>query len=198
MADQSKKVAGSTTTTSRRAALRGILATGGSVLAARSMPEAWTRPVVDIALAPVHAQATTCGSVACGLQISVNWNTDGDDIDLGVSFQGAQVTGKAGAGGIPCLVHGGDVVPPDNLSTDTDFRETISNPSGFLAPGLYRVFVRFIPEDDTGNVQSVSGTIRTTCAGNFPYSAFISTQTSPVSRTVAEFEVESDGNINFL
>src|SRR5690606_27027324 len=42
----------------RRRLLKGIVAGGGTIAAGASLPERWTRPVVEAASLPAHAQTT--------------------------------------------------------------------------------------------------------------------------------------------
>lgn len=126
----------------RRRLLKSISAVGGIAVSAKAIPGSWTRPVVDSVLLPVHAQTSkdACGPVECNLAISMNYSTNDDDWDLVISLNGQQLSGKSG--NIACLVHAGDETPPLNTGPELDFRETITNPSGFLAVGNYRVFAR--------------------------------------------------------
>ena len=49
---------------SRRKLLKAVAAAGGGVVAARSLPTRWTRPLVDAVIIPVHAQASgSCATV---------------------------------------------------------------------------------------------------------------------------------------
>lgn len=45
---------------SRRNLLKTIMAGSGAVVAAKSLPESWTKPVVDSVILPSHAQTSPC------------------------------------------------------------------------------------------------------------------------------------------
>ena len=47
---------------SRRKLLKSIAAGSGAVVAGKSLPENWTKPVVDSVLLPTHAQTSPCTS----------------------------------------------------------------------------------------------------------------------------------------
>lgn len=52
------ETAGETGTPARRRLLAALVGVGGAYAAGKSLPERWTRPVVDTVLLPAHAQAT--------------------------------------------------------------------------------------------------------------------------------------------
>lgn len=72
----------------RRRLLRSVAA-GGAAVSVKALPEQWARPVLDVAMLPVHAQ-TTCQarSLDCALvNSSYDTNTVSGDYDLdGPSF----------------------------------------------------------------------------------------------------------------
>ena len=45
---------------SRRKLLKSIAAGSGAVIAGKSLPESWVKPVVDSVMLPAHAQTSTC------------------------------------------------------------------------------------------------------------------------------------------
>ncbi len=47
---------------SRRKLLKSIAAGSGAVVAGKSLPESWSKPIVDSVLLPVHAETTSTGS----------------------------------------------------------------------------------------------------------------------------------------
>lgn len=57
----------------RRKLLKSIAAGSGAVIAGRSLPESWSRPVVDSVLLPVHAQ--TSGAVYSGTGLVTGWDS---------------------------------------------------------------------------------------------------------------------------
>jgi len=48
--------------TSRRKLLKSIAAGSGAVIAGKSLPESWSRPIVDSVMLPAHAQLSSCAS----------------------------------------------------------------------------------------------------------------------------------------
>jgi len=45
---------------SRRKLLKSIAAGSGAVVAGKSLPESWTKPIVDSVMLPAHAQTSAC------------------------------------------------------------------------------------------------------------------------------------------
>jgi len=70
----------------RRKLLKSIAAGSGAVIAGKSMPEGWTRPVVDSVLLPVHAQT----SILAVASVTVQTDTDEpeDEIALVIDNSG--------------------------------------------------------------------------------------------------------------
>ncbi len=56
---------------SRRKLLKTIVAGGGVVLAGKTIPKSWSRPVVDSVMLPAHAQTST----ACAIAGLFCWST---------------------------------------------------------------------------------------------------------------------------
>jgi len=82
----------------RRKLLKSIAAGSGAVIAGKSMPEGWTKPVVDSVLLPVHAQTSILD------QASVTWidQSEGpeDEIFLNVDGQGNYSMTTSNSGGV--------------------------------------------------------------------------------------------------
>ena len=66
----------------RRKLLKSIAAGSGAVIAGKSLPESWSKPVVDSVMLPVHAQTSPCtpclvaalyceGSTGTGITVDV-------------------------------------------------------------------------------------------------------------------------------
>jgi hypothetical protein len=87
---------------SRRKLLKSIAAGSGAIVAGKSLPESWSRPVVDSVVLPAHAQTSGCtitmvvldpagAPVPSGTQI---YNA-GEEY----TFTGTVIPAEAGAGG---------------------------------------------------------------------------------------------------
>jgi hypothetical protein len=60
---------------SRRTALKTIFAAGGAAVAAKSLPERWSKPIVEAVVLPAHAQATascSCAFITVGVNALAN------------------------------------------------------------------------------------------------------------------------------
>ena len=57
---------------SRRKLLKSIAAGSGAIVAAKSLPESWSKPVVDSVMLPVHAQTSPSQSIFFGASQSDN------------------------------------------------------------------------------------------------------------------------------
>jgi hypothetical protein len=65
---------------SRRKLLKTLVTGGGAVVAAKTLPSEWTRPIVDRIILPVHAQST--GMLTLNAQVEVqNFDSDADGTD---------------------------------------------------------------------------------------------------------------------
>lgn len=180
----------------RRRLLKAMGAAGGIVAGARTLPPTWTQPVVDGVLLPAHAQ-TSPGEcpVRCSLAISMNFSTDDDDWDLVIALNGNTLSGKGG--NVPCLVHAGDRTPPGVQAGDENFREIITNPSGFLAPGAYRVFARLASTETAPANQSLTGSI-SVCGESDDYAISPNSFFSGDTITIRRFEITAGGSANLL
>jgi len=58
---------------SRRKLLKSIAAGSGAIVAGKSLPESWSRPVVDSVMLPVHAQ-TSCSPTVVQIPANVEVN----------------------------------------------------------------------------------------------------------------------------
>jgi hypothetical protein len=124
---------------SRRKILKSIAAGSGAVIAGKSLPDQWTKPIVDAALLPAHAQTSGCSS----LVISMSWAalTPGTlDVDLELDTPGgSHIAPKLANGDLQgqTLQHDGDDPGIGDAGT-----ETISPISTGVTAGTYTVFVR--------------------------------------------------------
>ena len=96
---------------SRRKLLKSIAAGGGAIVAGKSLPENWKKPVVDSVLLPAHAQTspaptTTAAPTSCTIAMVV-FDAAGapvpsgsliDDLNL-YTFTGTVTPAAVGAGG---------------------------------------------------------------------------------------------------
>jgi hypothetical protein len=122
---------------SRRKLLKSIAAGSGAVIAGKSLPEQWSRPIVDVALLPAHAQTSGCSS----LLISLSWISDGTvDVDLELDTPGGSHIAAKLVNGVQqgqTLQHDGD-----DLGFGDEGTETISPITTGVTAGTYTVFVR--------------------------------------------------------
>ena len=122
---------------SRRKLLKSIAAGSGAVIAGKSLPESWSRPVVDSVILPVHAQTSPSTPPNPGTPpitpttltpLTFLLDTDGSDTGLScgatlssaVLYRGRlQITPNPGAGQtVQYQLGGGD--PIQNTSTDAN------------------------------------------------------------------------------
>jgi len=132
----------------RRRLLKTIAGTGGAIAAGSMLPEKWTRPVVDQALLPAHAQTSVCTEI-CDMNISLEW--DGpttatplptDDVDLELETPGGNRIAPKAANGVlqgNCVAHQGDERAQPGT---TGIVERIQNIGAGVTPGHYAVFAR--------------------------------------------------------
>lgn len=72
---------------SRRKLLKSVAAGSGAIVAGKSLPESWSRPVVDSVMLPAHAQTSTKAS--CGpITATANEGSDTDDDQVNVIYDG--------------------------------------------------------------------------------------------------------------
>ena len=64
---------------SRRKLLKSIAAGSGAIVAGKSLPESWSRPVVDSVMLPAHAQTSTEASCGPITATAVEFLDDDDD-----------------------------------------------------------------------------------------------------------------------
>lgn len=65
---------------SRRKLFKSIAAGSGAIVAGKSLPESWSRPVVDSVMLPVHARTTGCG--VTGITVSMYLVGIGDQLPV--------------------------------------------------------------------------------------------------------------------
>ena len=86
---------------SRRKLLKSIAAGRGAIVAGKSLPENWTKPVVDSVLLPAHAQTSGCTITMVVLDAAGALVPSGSLIDDGnlYTFTGTVTPAEVGAGG---------------------------------------------------------------------------------------------------
>lgn len=73
---------------SRRKLLKSLAAGSGAVVAGKSLPKEWSKPVVDSVMLPAHAETTNCcESIFCSFSRT-------DNSSLGITVEGAQLSGR--------------------------------------------------------------------------------------------------------
>ena len=72
---------------SRRKLLKTLAAGGGVAVTGGSLPQSWTKPVVNSVLLPVHA-VTTCAGQTCNSRFSGTGDYDGDNAE-GAGYYGS-------------------------------------------------------------------------------------------------------------
>lgn len=99
---------------SRRQLLKASVAGTGALVAGKSLPDQWSRPVVDSVMLPAHAQTSLAG-VGGGLMLSLENGVSADE------FIFDSLIPSANAGALPsesmvtaeCCCSGGDDTPVD-------------------------------------------------------------------------------------
>ena len=79
----------------RRKLLKSVTAGGSVLIIGKSLPESWTKPVIDVALLPAHAQMSTCAdlvnSTPSSLSVESLSNAAGNDLDgIQITFNGCE------------------------------------------------------------------------------------------------------------
>ena len=105
---------------SRRKLLKSIAAGSAVIVAGKSLPENWTKPVVDSVMLPAHAQT----SIICTIDITYAISVPGGDVDGSYSYNIYNYPG------------GWNEVPPVSVNFSTSVNLTIPIA---LAPGQYEV-----------------------------------------------------------
>ena len=107
---------------SRRKLLKSIAAGSGAIVAGKSLPQSWSRPVVDSVMLPAHAQT----SQICTIDITWEITVTGGSL-ISPSSYGYRILNHPG---------GWNEVPPleVDMSSSVNRTESIT-----LAPGQYRV-----------------------------------------------------------
>lgn len=105
---------------SRRKLLKSVAAGSGAIVAGKSLPESWSRPVVDSVMLPAHAQTSPPSSLSCSpSSVSTTAVSDDSQDDIYIIFDGTTVcTVERGADDLPDsptdAVIGIDADPGDN------------------------------------------------------------------------------------
>ena len=96
---------------SRRKLLKSIAAGSGAVVAGKSLPESWTRPVVDSVMLPAHAQTSLLTFFGPANEIGGNYES-GDKPLLANAMEtmvpDAQAGGNFEQNGTLCIIDNGD------------------------------------------------------------------------------------------
>jgi hypothetical protein len=123
----------------RRKILKTIAGASGAIVAGGMLPDKWSRPMVDAALLPAHAQTSFC-TEPCTLNIEIEWYTAIDG-DLLLETPGGTMIDPKATTQSQCLQHDGDRYDGDGGEGD-DQIETISTIGTGVNPGTYRLYFR--------------------------------------------------------
>ena len=110
---------------SRRKLLKSIAAGSGAIVAGKSLPETWARPVVDSVLLPVHAQTSGGFAGAAGgvtASISKESNLYAKLMD--------RIVEPAHANGGPTFTYKADVCVDDNGNGTANVKTVVSRSNG--------------------------------------------------------------------
>lgn len=109
---------------SRRKLLKSIAAGSGAIVAGKSLPESWSRPVVDSVMLPAHAQTSLISCSPDPLTVVSNEPTGGTDRDaIAILFDG-RTTCTLQAGDGPSDVGSPNII----FMADTDRDEDTWDP----------------------------------------------------------------------
>ena len=128
---------------SRRKLLKSIAAGSGAIIAGKSLPESWSKPVVDSVMLPAHAQTSIICTIDITYQITVNPPIDGS--------YGYSISYYPG---------GGFAVPPVNVLYTSSVTQTYSHT---LAPGQYVVSGGAGADSPVGSGGTASGQTSVSC-----------------------------------
>jgi hypothetical protein len=132
---------------SRRKLLKSIAAGSGAIVAGKSLPESWNRPVVDTVILPAHAQTSLMSSSGEGQVTRAAIDSESDSL-LARTISNLIPEARAGAG-----VSGGIFICVRHLSdTQADFEAMVvyGNDCDFS----YRYFASNVP---VGNETDMEG-----------------------------------------
>ena len=110
---------------SRRKLLKSIAAGSGAIVAGKSLPESWSRPIVDSVMLPAHAQtsptppAATYEFVCSEFVVRTGVTCGPDEISYGVSGEVAASDGSSleGVSLTVYYINGLNPTPPNNATT---------------------------------------------------------------------------------
>lgn len=102
----------------RRKLLKSVAIGSGAIITGKTLPENWTKPVVDSVLLPAHAQATTC--TPCLDAASYCAGSGGGSLVVSVAVDGTVTVTHS-------VVNGTDTVDP---CTGGDFSVSESSTGG--------------------------------------------------------------------
>lgn len=162
---------------SRRKLLKSIAAGSGAIVAGKSLPESWSRPVVESVLLPAHAQTST--APACTITVLVAGIPDGSSaVTQNTSISGT-ITPNPGADVSVLIELDFDGVFSGNTtSTTTD------------ASGNYAWPTYFFGSTPVGTVEALRVTASPSCSGNWSATHVAVTGTGTV--TTAPISIGGD------
>lgn len=155
----------------RRDSLRKLLAGGGIVIGAESLPGSWSRPLIDSVVLPAHAQTSLADP--CSLDITET----SSGVDVIVNGFVSPPTGGVEVEILVELLSGGSVVDSDTTTATTDSNGQYTSPSVALtgAGTDVRATTSLNGADEAVCQQPLSGSTTTTSTTS---TTFTSTTTS--------------------
>jgi hypothetical protein len=149
----------------RRKLLKSIAAGSSAIIAGKSLPENWSRPVVDAVMLPAHAQTSPAPEPQCeqnplSFTAEFGWNDgSGEDVlfVLNPGFDGASDTAALGAGGTfggSLYASGGNCANGNPVEQDGTYNGTLNTTTGAVSGSFtHRILC--------------GGTVICTASGNF-------------------------------
>ena len=162
---------------SRRKLLKSIAAGSGAIVAGKSLPESWSRPVVDSVMLPAHAETS--------MRI---FGADNEPLMIGSIFESAsdsmltRLFDSAIEGLVPSAIAGGKGINPNSYSACAEV-------NGSNLETWFQLF------DDMYLIGDYAGTLPLSGKGNFSLTVYGDEETcEPTDKIVVPVEVTDNGD----